>query len=125
MKKITNLLYAAFVAVLSAGFVSCEETAPEYVAGSQDLEGCYGVYFPTQAAAGDHTLDPTMPKSIDVTIMRKVADGEITVPIQVSNDSIFNVPEVKFEDGQTETTFTVTFPNVETAVKYDLTLEKT
>lgn len=125
MKKITNLLYAAFVAALSAGFVSCEETAPEYVAGSQDLEGCYGVYFPTQAAAGDHTLDPTMPKSIDVTIMRKVADGEITVPVQVSNDSIFNVPEVKFEDGQTETTFTVTFPDVETAVKYDLTLEVT
>lgn len=125
MKKITNLLYAAFVAVLSVGFVSCEETAPEYVAGSQDLEGCYGVYFPTQAAAGDHTLDPTMPKSIDVTIMRKVADGEITVPVQVSNDSIFNVPEVKFEDGQTEATFTITFPDVETAVKYDLTLEVT
>ncbi len=125
MKKITNLLYAAFVAVLSVGFVSCEETAPEYVAGQQDLEGCYGVYFPTQAAAGEHTLDPTAPKSIDVTIMRKVAEGEITVPVVVSNDSIFNVPEVVFADGQTETTITITFPNVETAVKYDLTLEVT
>lgn len=125
MKKITNLLYAAFVAVLSVGFVSCEETAPEYVAGQQDLEGCYGVYFPTQAAAGEHTLDPTAPKSIDVTIMRKVAEGAITVPVIVSNDSIFNVPEVVFADGQTETTITITFPDVETAVKYDLTLEVT
>ena len=125
MKKITNLLYAAFVAVLSAGFVSCEETAPAYESGAQDLEGCYGVYFPTQEAAGDHTLDPTAPKSIDVVVMRQNPEGDITVPVTVSNDSIFNVPEVKFVDGQTETTISITFPNVETAVKYDLTLEIT
>lgn len=134
MKKITNLLYAAFVAVLSAGFISCEETAPVYEPGSQDLEGCYGVYFPTQTAAGEHTLDPTAAKEIKVVVMRQNAEDSITVPVNavatidgvpVEVDSIFNVPAVVFEDGQLEDTITVTFPNVETAVKYGLTLEVT
>lgn len=134
MKKITNLLYAAFVAVLSAGFVSCEETAPVYEPGSQDLEGCYGIYFPTQAAAGEHTLDPTAAKEIKVVVMRQNAEDSITVPVNavatidgvpVAVDSIFNVPAVVFEDGQLEDTIIVTFPNVETAVKYGLTLEVT
>lgn len=134
MKKITNLLYAAFVAVLSAGFVSCEETAPVYEPGSQDLEGCYGVYFPTQEAAGAHTLDPTAAKEVKVVVMRQNAEDSITVPVNaiatidgvpVAADSIFNVPAVVFEDGQLEDTITITFPNVETAVKYGLTLEVT
>lgn len=134
MKKITNLLYAAFVAVLSAGFVSCEETAPVYEPGSQDLEGCYGIYFPTQAAAGEHTLDPTAAKEMKVVVMRQNAEDSITVPVNaiatidgvpVAVDSIFNVPAVVFEDGQLEDTITITFPNVETAVKYGLTLEVT
>lgn len=134
MKKITNLLYAAFVAVLSVGFISCEETAPVYEPGSQDLEGCYGIYFPTQAAAGEHTLDPTAAKEIKVVVMRQNAEDSITVPVNavatidgvpVAVDSIFNVPAVVFEDGQLEDTITITFPNVETAVKYGLTLEVT
>ncbi|MBE6291699.1 MAG: hypothetical protein E7091_04715 [Bacteroidales bacterium] len=134
MKKITNLLYAAFVAVLSAGFISCEETAPVYEPGSQDLEGCYGVYFPTQTAAGEHTLDPTAAKEMKVVVMRQNAEDSITVPVNavatidgvpVAVDSIFKVPAVVFEDGQLEDTITVTFPNVETAVKYGLTLEVT
>lgn len=134
MKKITNLLYAAFVAVLSAGFISCEETAPVYEPGSQDLEGCYGVYFPTQTAAGEHTLDPTAAKEMKVVVMRQNAEDSITVPVNavatidgvpVEVDSIFKVPAVVFEDGQLEDTITVTFPNVETAVKYGLTLEVT
>lgn len=134
MKKITNLLYAAFVAVLSVGFVSCVETAPEYVAGQHDLEGCYGVYFPTQTAAGAHTLDPTAAKEMKVVVMRQNAEDSITVPVNaiatidgvpVAVDSIFNVPAVVFEDGQLEDTITITFPNVETAVNYGLTLEVT
>lgn len=134
MKKITNLLYAALVAVISAGFVSCEDTAPVYEPGKQDLKDCQGVYFPTQEAAGDHTLDPTAAKEVKVVVMRSEAEDSITVPVEaiakidgvvVDADSIFTIPEVKFEDGQTEDTITITFPNVETAVKYELTLEVT
>ena len=134
MKKITNLLYAALVAVISAGFVSCEDTAPVYEPGKQDLKDCQGVYFPTQEAAGDHTLDPTAAKEVKVVVMRSEAEGEIVVPVEaiakvdgvvVDADSIFTIPEVKFEDGQTEDTITIAFPNVETAVKYELTLEVT
>ena len=134
MKKITNLLYAAFVAVLFVGFVSCEDTAPEYKSGKKDLEGCYGVYFPTQKAAGEHTLDPTAAKEMKVVVMRSEAEGDAVVPVEaiakidgvvVDADSIFNIPDVVFLDGQTETTITITFPEVETAVKYELTLEVT
>ena len=105
MKKITNLLYAALVAVISAGFVSCEDTAPVYEPGKQDLKDCHGVYFPTQEAAGDHTLDPTAAKEVKVVVMRSEKKDSITVPIEaiakidgvvVDADSIFTIPEVKF-----------------------------
>lgn len=127
MKKLRNIFSFALAVILSVGFASCEDTAPEYKEGKKDLAGCYGVYFPTQSAAADHTLDPTAPKSIDIVVMRQNAEDSITVPVNViaSVDSIFEVPAIVFEDGQLEDTITITFPNVETAVKYSLTLEVT
>lgn len=131
MKKINKYLFGAFAALLSAGLFSCVEEAPEYVAGEPDQAGCYGIYFPTQEASGDHTFDPTMDKVITVTVSRdslKAAANplpEITVPISytASAEGIFEVPEnVTFADGQQEATFNVTFPKAETAVKYDLSL---
>ena len=125
MKKLNNIFRIALAAVLSVGFASCEETAPVYEPGSSDLAGCYGVYFPTQEAAKDHTLDPTAAKEIEITVMRQNPEGDITVPVNVvaSADSIFEVPAIEFVDGQVETSVKITFPNVETAVKYSLTLE--
>lgn len=124
MKKLNKYLLATFAAVLSAGLFSCVEEAPAYEPGQPDVEGCQGVYFPTQAAAGEHTFDPTMEKVVTVTAARTNSEGEITVPVtvKVSEEGIFNVGEIKFADGQTETTFDVTFPNAETAVKYDISL---
>lgn len=123
MKKINKYLVAAFAAVLSAGLFSCVEEAPEYTPGEADVEGVYGVYFPTQAAAGDHTFDPTMDKVITVTAARTNTKGEITVPIVVDDpEGIYQIEPIVFADGQTETTFNVSFPDAETAVKYPLTL---
>lgn len=124
MKKFNKYLLATFAAVLSAGLFSCVEEAPAYEPGQPDVKDCQGVYFPTQDAAGDHTMDPTMEKVITITAVRANSDGAITVPVtaKASHDGIFNVGELKFADGQTETTFDVTFPNAETAVKYTLAL---
>lgn len=131
MKKINKYLFGAFAALLTAGLFSCVEEAPEYVPGAADVAGCNGIYFPTQEASGEHTYDPTMEKKITVTISRDSLKSaanplpEITVPLKAtaSAEGIFNVPEsVKFADGQAEATIDVTFPDAETAVKYDLAL---
>lgn len=123
MKKINKYLVAAFAAVLSAGLFSCVEEAPEYTPGEADDPNTYGVYFPTQAAAGDHTFDPTMEKVITITAARTNTNGEITVPVEVNDSNgVYTVEPIVFADGQTETTFKVTFPNAETAVKYPLTI---
>ena len=124
MKKLNKYLLATFAAVLSAGLFSCVEEAPAYEPGEPDLKDCKGVYFPTQDAAGDHTFDPTMDKVITITAVRANAEGEAIVPLtaKASEEGIFNVGELKFADGQTETTFDVTFPEAQTAVKYTLAL---
>ena len=88
MKKLNNIFRIALAAVLSVGFASCEETAPVYEPGSSDLAGCYGVYFPTQEAAKDHTLDPTAAKEIEITVMRQNPEGDITVPVNVVASSL-------------------------------------
>lgn len=121
LNKILFTLLAAF-SILT---VSCQVEEQTYEPGEPDLEGCYGVYFPTQEAAGSHTMDPSETPSVDFIVQRLVADGEITVPVDViaSEEGIFNVPEVRFADGQTETTITVTFDKAQAGVEYTLALE--
>lgn len=115
--------YILTLAVLTFGAVSCVEEAA-YVEGEPDLEGCYGVYFPAQEATGSHTFDPSMDRTISFTVARKDSKGEITVPVEVtaSAEGVFSVGELKFADGQSETTLTVDFPNAETGVTYKLSL---
>lgn len=115
--------YILTLAVLTFGAVSCVEEAA-YVEGEPDLEGCYGVYFPAQEATGSHTFDPSMDRTISFTVARKDSKGEITVPVEVtaSAEGVFSVGELKFADGQSETTLIVDFPNAETGVTYKLSL---
>ena len=115
--------YILTLAVLTFGAVSCVEESA-YVEGEPDLEGCYGVYFPAQEATGSHTFDPSMDRTISFTVARKDSKGEITVPVEVtaSAEGVFSVGELKFADGQSETTLTVHFPNAETGVTYSLSL---
>ena len=121
MKSLRNILTFA---ALSLFAVSCVEEADTYVKGEADVEGCYGVYFPAQEAAGAHTYDPSMPTEITFTLARTNSKGEITVPVvpTASHDGIFEIPAVTFADGQAETQFTVTFPNSENGIKYSLSL---
>lgn len=104
--------------------VSCQEEVA-YTPGEQDLEGCYGVYFPTQEAAGDHTLDPSDPYSVEFVVKRLTDTDDISVPVEVvaSEEGIFEVSEIYFEDGQTETKVKVEFPDAKPGVEYTLALE--
>lgn len=114
------------MAAFSLLAVSCQEEIA-YTPGEQDLEGCYGVYFPTQEASGDHTMDPSETPAVDIVVKRATDEGDITVPVEVvaSEEGIFNVPELKFVDGQTEATLSVTFPKAQPGVDYSLTLQIT
>ena len=127
MKKLSRLIY--MLAVLPFLALSCvpEEAA---VPGEPEVENCYKVYFPTpQLNATDHTLEPTAATTLSFIAMREVADYEINVPVVVTctggeeGENVFNVSEIAFKDGQTETTFTVDFPDAQVGVTYDCTVE--
>ncbi len=111
------------MAVLPFMALSC---APEEVfnPGEPDLEGCYGVYFPTQDASGSHAIDPSAPKTVEFVVKRLVKDDEITVPVEVtaSEEGIFEVSELTFADGQTESKIKVTFNKAQAGVNYSLSL---
>lgn len=123
--KLNKILFS-LMAAFSLLAVSCQEEIA-YTPGEPDLEGCYGVYFPTQEAAGDHTMDPSEVPAVQFTVKRLKEDGNITVPVNVtvSEEGIFQVSELTFADGQSESTITVTFDNAQAGVNYALTLEIT
>lgn len=122
--KLNKILFSLFAA-FSFLAVSCQVEEQTYVPGEPELDGCYGVYFPTQEAAGDHTMDPSETPAVEFVVKRLTEDGDITVPVEVtvSEEGIFNVPELTFVDGQTEAKLVVTFPNAKAGVKYSLSLE--
>lgn len=116
MKNLFRIAYLLLIAAIST--VSC---APEeYTPGEPDLKDCHGVYFPTQTELSNLELSPEEPTEVTLKVMRLKEDGDITVPVIVteSEDGIFEVSDIKFEDGQTETTFTVSFPKAAIGVKY-------
>lgn len=121
MKKISKLLFS-LVALLSIA-VACEPKVDNYVVGDPDVDGCYGVFFPAQSAAGSHAIDPADPTSTTFTVSRKNSSGAITVPVEVVDKSgIFTVGTLSFADGQAETTLDVSFSSADVGVKYALEL---
>ena len=120
MKKIFNI-FLTLAAVASLA-VSCKQEEP-YEPGPQDLDGCYGVFFPSQEATGAHTYDPTMATETEILVSRKVSDDAITVPYQIIDpNNIFSCGEIHFDNGQSETTLTIDFSKAEIGVKYPLTV---
>ncbi|MCM1502260.1 MAG: hypothetical protein NC115_06290 [Bacteroidales bacterium] len=117
MKNIRYILSAAAMALLAA---CAQVNEPEYVKGQPDLEGCYGVYFPAQENTGANELAPEDATELTFTIRREKEDGEIEVPVKVSasENDIFSIDKIMFEDGQAETTFKVTFPKAEIGQTY-------
>lgn len=120
-------LYRILIALLAFSFiaVSCKNQEFEYIPGDPETSGCYGVYFPTQDASGSHTYDPTMERSVTITVSRTNSTGAITVPYVAtsSEDGIFNFGTINFADGQTETELLVTFPNAKVGVDYSFSVQ--
>ncbi|MBR0300689.1 MAG: hypothetical protein IJQ93_10285, partial [Bacteroidales bacterium] len=117
MKAINKIWVLA--ALLPFVLFSCKKAELTYEPGEPDLANCYGVYFPTQEASGSHTFDPEMDRIITVTVARKadqpLINEEIKVPYTVksSEENIFQIGEIVFASGQSETTIDITFDKAE------------
>ena len=120
MKKFSKYIFA--LAALALASTACVKEA-EYEKGPQDVEGCYGVYFPTQEVLGSNTIDPTAPTSMTLVVARQVSENAITVPISVKGDTdVINIGEAVFEDGQSETEVTIDFSTAEVGTTYKVEL---
>lgn len=123
MKKIFNII--SLVAVAAFTLASCQKEVQQREPSPEETAGCYGVYFPTQAASGSHVYSPVDDPSIDIVLARTNTSGAITVPVKttVSQDGIFTVGAATFADGQDETTFTVRFDSAEEGTTYSASFE--
>lgn len=122
MKKYFKYILA--LAAVVFGMTACQQEE-EYSSGQPDVNGCYGVFIPSQEAIGDHTFDPTMEPATEFIIKRSDSKGAITVPYTYteSEKGIFKLGQIKFEDGQSETTLKVEFPDAGLGTKYELSIQ--
>lgn len=122
MKKYIKSL--AWIAALAFAVVSCQEKIQPHEPGEPDVTGCYGVYFPTQAASGSHVYNPTQDPSVEITVARTNTSGAVTVPVilTTSEDGIFSLGDVSFADGQEETTAVLRFDNAVEGTTYSASL---
>ena len=120
MKKLINILSIAAVASLTVLSCQKEQEVNPRTPSPAEVAGCYGVYFPTQEASGDHVYNPTQDPEIEITVARTNDSGAITVPIKAtySEDGIFVPQDIQFADGQKETTIKVRFDKAKEGVNY-------
>ena len=120
MKNLKSLLYS--LAALSLVTVGCQQKEA-YTPGEPDIEGCQGVYFPAQDLSSFEYLSPEAECAFEVIIARELDDEAVVVPVEISAnvDGIFEFGEVRFEAGQKETTFVVTFDKSELGTQYTAT----
>lgn len=111
MKKYFKYILA--VAAAAVAVAACNKVE-EYQPGEPDVEGCYGVYFPSQEASGSHIYSPEMATEVDITVKRANSKGAIEVPFEIEDpNKAFQFGKIAFADGQSETLLHVTFDNAE------------
>lgn len=120
MKKLIYILSIAAVASLTVLSCQKEQEVNPRTPSPAEVAGCYGVYFPTQEASGDHVYSPLDDPEIEITVARTNDSGAITVPVTItySEDGIFVPQDIKFADGQKETTIKVRFDKAKEGVNY-------
>lgn len=104
--------------------VSCQQKEETFTPGDPDISGCYGVFFPAQEAAGSHVYDPDMATEVEFTVNRTNSSGSITVPLVLTSETaeVFQVGDLTFNDGQTESTVVVKFPGINQGTTYSFSL---
>lgn len=92
----------------------------DFLSGAPENPDCYYVYFPLPGESTDLELDPAADTKVTLKVRRLKSEDAITVPVTIKSNvaNIFEASEIKFADGQDETTFDVTFPNSEIGTTY-------
>ncbi len=110
MMKSIKIYLLMFCSLLAGMLVSCQSEL-DYQKGEPDLESCYGVYFPTQAAQKDHEFEPSEDGyKVEFKVKRLKPVGRIVVPYILESEEGMIGSELVFEDGQSETILTVSLP---------------
>lgn len=110
MKLNKFFLFAS--AALATVLTSCSKVS-EYFPGEQDSDKPFVSLSETNVF--DIELDPNDDAEISFTVCRRGSEGAVQIPLTVTenDESIFNIPEYAvFDDGETETTVKVTFPDL-------------
>ncbi len=124
MKLLNKILYG-LMAVPFFALASCDNEE-EYKPGEPDVDGCYGVYFPSQEIKTNY--EPTEALEFTVTAARKVEKGAISVPLEIigNEKGYFELPStIDFADGEAETSFTVKFSKAPLGEQLSLSLQIT
>ena len=106
------MIYALAATLLVS--VSCAKEEV-YTPGEAESTDCYDVYFPEMEST-NFEFAPEDTKTIEITVKRSVLEGALTVPVEITSTPAadFTVTDAVFEDGQDETTVTVTVPDAAT-----------
>lgn len=113
------------MAVPFFALASCDNEE-EYKPGEPDVDGCYGVYFPSQEIKTNY--EPTDALEFTVTAARKVEKGAISVPLEISGNEkgYFELPStIDFADGEAETSITVKFSKAPVGEQLSLSIQVT
>ena len=124
MKLLNKILYG-LMAVPFFALASCDNEE-EYKPGEPDVDGCYGVYFPSQEIKTNY--EPTDALEFTVTAARKVEKGAISVPLEISGNEkgYFELPStIDFADGEAETSITVKFSKAPVGEQLSLSIQVT
>lgn len=120
-----NKIFKYSLALMTAAFTfaACSDSDDNYEKAAWDAaEGYFDVAFPV--AAINEELDPVDPQESTLSVVRRNKVGEATVSFEVlvNTDDVFSVGEAHFNDGDSATTFKVTYPKAEIGKPYKLKL---
>lgn len=116
MRNIYDILIVPALILLAAG------CAPDvkYTAGEKENPDTYGVYFPLQDNSLAVELAPQQETTVTYKVRRMRTEGTINVPYNLvsSEEGIFTASDIVFEDGESETDLTFSFPDAEVGTTY-------
>lgn len=125
MKPVNKILLALGVFALT--FTSCEEVVEQQGPAPAVPENCLGIYFPVSDEYNNsaYEMEPTATREITLAMSRTKVGEAVAVPltVEVNDSSVFVVPDsVHFAATDTVATFTVTFPEAQDGITYNLRL---
>ena len=125
MKPVNKILLALGVFALT--FASCEEVVEQQGPAPAVPENCLGIYFPVSDEYNNsaYEMEPTATREITLAMSRTKVGEAVAVPltVEVNDSSVFVVPDsVHFAATDTVATFTVTFPEAQDGITYNLRL---